>query len=171
MSARRDELRAALDEQPDDRMPHLALRRHVEIRDRTCSFPGCRRSACKAQQDHTQEHQHGGPSVSDNLGPLCPLHHTIKTAGRWRLSQPAPGIFRWQSPLQRVYSARGEPVCPPVPGALPEPVDEPAPAPVSRGQRELDNGPIYPPVPQVAPKPAPSAPKTGRTPPDAEPPF
>ncbi|MBP2366534.1 HNH endonuclease signature motif containing protein [Pseudonocardia parietis] len=170
--AQRDQLHTDLDEHPDNRLPHSALRRHVEIRDRTCSFPGCRRSAHKAQQDHTEEHQHGGPSVTDNLGPLCILHHAIKTTGRWRLEQPAPGSFRWQSPLKRIYCTRGEPVCPPVPEPLPEPVGpEPAPAPPSRVQREADALPTYPTAPAAATVPVPSTPTTGRGPPDDEPPF
>ncbi|MBP2365969.1 HNH endonuclease signature motif containing protein [Pseudonocardia parietis] len=170
--ARRDELRTALDGHPGNRLPHLALRRHVEVRDRTCAFPGCRRSAHKAQQDHTEEHQHGGPSVTDNLGPLCLLHHAIKTTGRWRLEQPTPGAFRWKSPLQRIYCTRGEPVCPPVPEPLPEPAGpERAPAPRSRAQRELDDLPIYRPAPAVATVPVPSTPTTGRGPPDDAPPF
>ncbi|MBP2365302.1 HNH endonuclease [Pseudonocardia parietis] len=171
---RRDELRAALDERPDDRLPHPALRRHVEIRDRTCCFVGCRRPARKAQQDHTWEHQHGGPTVTENLGPLCVLHHAIKTAGRWRVHQPEPGVFRWRSPLGRVYCTRGEPVCPPLPDPLPEAQPEgfrPAPPVPSRLQREIDDLPLYPPA---APEPDVADPATAAPPeraPPADPPF
>lgn len=148
---RRDQLRAALDQQPCTRFPHPALRRHVEIRDRTCRFPGCRRPARKSQQDHTVEHQHGGRSVEDNLGPLCVLHHALKSAGHWRLHQPAPGTFCWSSPLGHGYTTRGEPICPPLPDPLPASPAEPSPdggsdhvPPMSPAEREADTMPTFP---------------------------
>ena len=58
-------------------------------------------------------------------------HHALKTAGGWRLHQPAPGRFTWHSPLRRTYRTRGEPITPP----LPEPIlGEPDP-------EDLDAGP------------------------------
>lgn len=171
--AQRDRLRAALDHRPQDRFPHPALRRHVEVRDRTCVFPGCRRPARKTQQDHTREHRHGGPSVAHNLGPLCVLHHSLKTVGLWRLHQPAPGSFRWHSPLGRVYATRGEPVCPPL--LEPAPGDrctepDPPPAPPLPADLEHDELPLFRPAPRTTP----SARTTGRAPPDhpdEDPPF
>lgn len=155
--ADRTTLNSAMDERSGDRLPCPALRRHVEVRDRTCCFPGCRRPARKAQQDHTQDHQYGGRTVSENLGPLCILHHALKTAGHWRVHQPVPGEFRWRSPLGRAYATRGEPVCPDLPDPLPTPPSPaPAPAPPSPLQRELDDEPIYPGV--HAPAPATPAP-------------
>ncbi|MBP2368694.1 HNH endonuclease signature motif containing protein [Pseudonocardia parietis] len=157
--SRRDHLRAALDEQPHARFPHRALRRHIEIRDRTCRYPGCRRPARKAQQDHTHEHRHGGVTVETNLGALCIVHHSLKTAGHWRLTQPTPGTFRWTSPLRHSYLTRGEPVCPPLPDPVPPGRDdEPAPdsevevecAPPSAAERALEEMPIFPePEPDV----------------------
>lgn len=110
--AQRDELLAALGAHPGSRFP---LRRHVEVRDRTCVFPGCRRPAARVQIDHTVEHQHGGPTVEANLGPLCALHHALKSAGGWWLVQPQPGRFHWRSSLGCHYRTRGEPIAPPVP--------------------------------------------------------
>ncbi|MFP5068305.1 DUF222 domain-containing protein [Pseudonocardia nantongensis] len=173
--AHRDRIGNALDRRPLDRFPHPALRRHVEIRDRTCVFPGCRRPARKTQQDHTRDHQYGGTSVKDNLGPLCVLHHGIKTVGLWRLHQPAPGIFRWRSALHRIYVTHGEPVCPPLPESLAGPwCPEPPPAPLSRLERELGDQPLDPTAPATATRSAPRAPTAGRAPPersDDDPPF
>lgn len=185
--ARRDHLRAALDQQPHARFPHRALRRHIEIRDRTCIYPGCRRPARKAQQDHTHEHRHGGVTVEANLGALCVVHHSLKTAGHWRLTQPIRGTFRWTSPLRHSYLTRGEPVCSPLPDPVPPGQDdEPAPdpeiecAPRSAAQRALEEMPLFP---EPEPEPVVTADDTaeaagdapGRAPPDGpdqdEPPF
>ena len=173
--ARRSALGAALDQRSGDRFPCPALRRHVEIRDRTCIFIGCLRPARKSQQDHTLEHQHDGPTVRANLGPLCVLHHALKTTGLWRLQQPAPGVFRWRSPLHRVYVTRGEPVCPPLPDPVPGDTPEspwPEPAPPNRLQDALDDLPLWSRVPVPAPVPASTAITTAadRAPP-ARPPF
>lgn len=113
--ARRHELRTILRAYPDARFPHAALRRHIEIRDRTCVFPGCRRPARQVQQDHTVAYRDGGATVEVNLGPLCVLHHAMKTAGGWVLRQTAPGRFTWRSPLGQIYRTRGEPIVPPRP--------------------------------------------------------
>ena len=72
--AHRDQLQAVLNAFPGARFPHTALRRHIEVRDRTCVFPGCRRPAGQVQQDHTVEYQHGGATVESNLGALCITH-------------------------------------------------------------------------------------------------
>ena len=94
------------------------MRRHVQMRDRTCVAPGCRRPARKAQQDHTRDYQHAGATVAGNLEPLCLRHHRMKHEGWWRLDQLEPGRFRWRSPLGEIYWARGDPIAP----DLPEPV-------------------------------------------------
>ena len=115
---------AGLDERPDDRFPAAALARHIQVRDRTCSHPGCRRPARRCDLDHTHDHARGGATVSKNLGPGCGRHHRFKHELGWRLAQPSPGIFEWTSPLGQVYRTRGEPIAPPLPEALSRP-DEP----------------------------------------------
>ena len=41
-----------------------ALRRHIQIRDRYCVFPGCRRTARACDIDHTVEFRDGGPTTA-----------------------------------------------------------------------------------------------------------
>ena len=112
-----------LDAHPDDRLPRAALRRHTQIRDRTCVGIGCRRRPARCDQDHTVEYQDGGRTVAADLAPLCRHDHTLKGQAGWTLEQPAPGAFLWSSPLGGRYEVRPEPVLPPLPDPCPGPDD------------------------------------------------
>jgi hypothetical protein len=101
----------------EDRFPTTALRRHVQLRDRTCVGPGCRRPATHTDFDHTQDHQHGGPTTADNGGACCTHDDLLKTKGGWRLRQPQPGQFVWDTPLGQTHRTRGEPILDPIPHA------------------------------------------------------
>jgi hypothetical protein len=114
--------RRDLDAHPDDRLPRAALRRHTQVRDRTCIGVGCRRRPTRCDQDHTIEYQDGGATVAADLAPLCRHDHVLKGQG-WILQQPAPGRFLWISPLGGRYEVRPEPVLPPLPDARPGPDD------------------------------------------------
>ncbi|WP_300008633.1 hypothetical protein [Pseudonocardia sp.] len=119
--ARRDAHLTDLDARRGDRLPHAALRRHTEIRDRTCRFPGCRRRAHATDTDHTHEHAADGDTTTTNTGPLCNHDHDVKHRGGWTLTQPEPGVFVWHSPLGGRYTTRGEFLLPDLPD--PQPVD------------------------------------------------
>ncbi|MQA15008.1 MAG: DUF222 domain-containing protein [Pseudonocardiaceae bacterium] len=110
---RRNERARDLDSHPDDRFPRSALRRHTQVRDRTCVHPGCRAAARRCDQDHTLDHSRGGTTTADDLAPTCRHDHMLKTAGGWQLSQPEAGTFIWTSPLGRTYSTHPDPVLPP----------------------------------------------------------
>jgi hypothetical protein len=84
--------------QPSDR-----LREQVILRNPTCVFPYCTRRARTADLDHITPHQHGGPTTSDNLAPLCRLHHRAKTHDRWTYTPHAPGQFRWRGPHDQTF--------------------------------------------------------------------
>ncbi len=113
--AARDHHLAELDAHPHERLPRPPLRRHTEIRDRTCTHPCCRRTAHGCQQDHTLDWAAGGVTVRVNIGPACPHDHLVKHEGGWGLQQPEPGLFVWHSPLGGVYPSRGEFLDPPLP--------------------------------------------------------
>jgi hypothetical protein len=51
--------------------PPQALIDFLIARDRTCRFPGCRRSAALSDIDHAQSWETGGRTSPDNLGALC----------------------------------------------------------------------------------------------------
>ncbi len=151
----RDHARAALDAHPQRRFAHIALRRHIQMRDRHCVGPGCRRPATSSELDHTHDHADGGPTTSTNNGPNCPRHHTMKHQGGWTLTQPQAGHFSWISPMGQHYHTRGEPIIPDLPQPLPR---DPDPDP--RGLPLMDEGPILhrpepPPPPPARPPPTP----------------
>ena len=72
-------------------------------RDRTCRFPGCRRSAALSDIDHAQSWESGGSTSSHNLGALCRRHHRLKTHGGWSVESSADGSCIWKSPLGKVF--------------------------------------------------------------------
>jgi len=86
--------------------PSPRLRHLIEIRDRCCSFPGCRRQANKCDTDHTIPYDRGGRTCQCNLAPLCRTHHQVKQAFGWQLRQPSPGVFEWTTPSGRKYVIR-----------------------------------------------------------------
>ena len=163
--ARRAELQAGLDAHPDRRFARAALRRHVQVRDRTCVAPCCGRPAVKADADHTRDHSHGGATVAGNTGPLCLRHHVMKHLAGWHLEQPEPGRFRWTSPLGGVYHTRGEPIDPALPGPVERRDDE---VPDESGPFRFADGPTFDPTPRGSPPPPPRPPPDH---PDERPPF
>jgi len=80
----------------------------LRIRDRTCRFPGCGRSAARSDIDHTVDWQFGGTTSIDNLAHLCPSHHQLKHRSDWRVSQEGGGMLRWRSPSGLTYVTHPE---------------------------------------------------------------
>ncbi|MFY9891860.1 MAG: HNH endonuclease signature motif containing protein, partial [Streptosporangiaceae bacterium] len=81
----------------------------IRVRQRTCSFPGCRRPARRTDLDHTVAFHRGGMTCECNLAPLCRRHHQAKQAPRWHLSQDQPGVMTWELPSGRRYTVTPEP--------------------------------------------------------------
>ena len=74
------------------------LREQTVLRDHTCVFPWCTRSARKADADHVIPYAEGGTTSSDNIAPLCRRHHRLKTHSAWTYTMLEPGSFLWSSP-------------------------------------------------------------------------
>lgn len=53
------------------RRPDAAVRRHVEMRDQTCVFPGCRKPASDSDLDHRTPHAEGGPAHPGHVAPCA----------------------------------------------------------------------------------------------------
>ncbi|MDT9595412.1 HNH endonuclease, partial [Nocardioides zeae] len=63
---------------PSYRIPQRLVEQ-VQLRHPTCRFPYCNRPARVSDLDHRVEWHSGGRTASDNLVPLCRLHHRAKT--------------------------------------------------------------------------------------------
>ncbi|RWZ64676.1 HNH endonuclease [Labedella populi] len=87
------------------------LRRFVRLRDESCRFPGCERSAGACDIDHTRAWEHGGETAHDNLACLCRSHHRLKHASTWQVERPPghPSVLRWTSPYGRVVTDSADP--------------------------------------------------------------
>ncbi|GGC88007.1 hypothetical protein GCM10011512_13700 [Tersicoccus solisilvae] len=65
------------------------LRRALAVRDGTCRFPGCRRSAMASDVDHILAWADGGLSDPENLAHLCRKHHVLKHHSAWSVAAEA----------------------------------------------------------------------------------
>jgi hypothetical protein len=89
--------------------PSPALTHLVQVRQVTCTAPGCRRPATTCDFEHTIPYHQGGRSCECNGGPCCRRHHRAKQAAGWQLAQPCPGTFVWTTPHGRSYQTGPEP--------------------------------------------------------------
>lgn len=90
--------------------PTAAQKRFVEVNDRHCRMPGCRRRAGRCDIDHGIAHGDGGPTDCWNLCCLCRRHHRIKTFARgWRFELLRDGrlIVRTPSGVSRISRPPG----------------------------------------------------------------
>jgi hypothetical protein len=78
---------------------------YVTARDQVCAFPTCRMPAHRCDLDHTIPFPEGCTSP-DNLGPLCPRHHRLKTVGNWQLTRAPDGTVTWTSAAGKTYHVR-----------------------------------------------------------------
>jgi hypothetical protein len=90
--------------------PPQALIDFLIARDRTCRFPGCRRSAALSDIDHAQSWETGGGTSPENLGALCRRHHRLKTHDGWKVESRADGSCTWTSPLGKIYLTPARPI-------------------------------------------------------------
>jgi len=81
-----------------------ALRHLIQIRQATCSHPGCRWAATRCDMDHTIPYHLGGRSCECNISPVCRRHHATKQAPGWALTQDKPGSMTWTTPGGRSYT-------------------------------------------------------------------
>jgi hypothetical protein len=83
--------------------PPQQLKDFLIARDRTCRFPGCRRSALLSDLDHAESWDSGGRTSAENIGALCRRHHRLKTHDGWKIESFADGSCTWTSPLGKEF--------------------------------------------------------------------
>jgi hypothetical protein len=83
--------------------PTSLLRHLVEVRDATCTFPGCARPAVRCDFEHAKAFEKGGITCACQCGPRCRRHHQLKQMPGWSVTQPQPGFHTWTAPSGRVY--------------------------------------------------------------------
>ena len=65
------------------------LKERIALRDLGCVFPWCTRPARTAcDHDHAIPHDHGGPTCSCNVAPLCRHHHRLEDPHALALPTP-----------------------------------------------------------------------------------
>jgi hypothetical protein len=88
------------------------MRQFLRLRDETCRFVGCNRSARNAELDHTHDWALLGLTAADNLAHLCTASHALKTQTRWTVAQQPGGILTWTSPTGRDFTTEPATVLP-----------------------------------------------------------
>ncbi|MCJ1698674.1 HNH endonuclease [Rathayibacter festucae] len=107
------------------RVPPPQMRLHLQLRDQTCRFPGCTRTASRAEADHTLEWRNGGETSLENLVSLCTSHHHVRHGDRWTYVPRKDGSIVWTTPTGRRITIRP----PALAGAPPGPRFRDAPPP------------------------------------------
>ncbi len=80
------------------------IREALHLRNPACVFPWSTNLSRTKDSEHTIPYlspDKGGPPGQTgmwNLGMMGRFPHRLKTHGRWRLRQPAPGVFLWRTP-------------------------------------------------------------------------
>jgi hypothetical protein len=83
--------------------PPANLTDHVITRDKTCTFPACRRAARLCDLDHREAWCDGGATNSENVGALCARHHHAKHDAGWHVTRQPDGTSTWTSPTRHHY--------------------------------------------------------------------
>jgi hypothetical protein len=89
------------------RRPTAEQHRAVIADHPTCIFPGCRMPAIDCDMDHRTAWTDGGPTIEENLAPLCRHDHRLKHEYGWKLTRLHDGDHEWTSPLGHTYTTSG----------------------------------------------------------------
>ncbi|GGL29537.1 DUF222 domain-containing protein [Phycicoccus endophyticus] len=104
-----------------------AQRRHLWLRDRGCSYPGCTAPAAWAEAHHLTHWADGGRSDVGNAALLCPSHHTHVHRRRLAGTVTGAGVSWDLTPGSYDAALRARP--PEPAGRAPDPPPGPPPVP------------------------------------------
>lgn len=80
------------------RVPSLAQRRALVVRDGGCVFPGCDRPPGWCDAHHLVHWADGGATDLDNLALLCNRHHHLVHEHRWHVARGPDGRLEFRRP-------------------------------------------------------------------------
>jgi hypothetical protein len=83
--------------------PPANLTDHVTARDRTRTFPGCRRAAKLCDLDHAEAWTDGGDTNPANVAAPCARHHNAKHHAGWQVKHRQDRTKTWTSPTGHRY--------------------------------------------------------------------
>ena len=83
--------------------PGVTLRHLTEVRNATCTGPGCRRPAGRCDFEHNIPYEAGGRTCWCNGGPKCRHCHRMKQDPRWKAEQLPGGYIEWTAPSGRQH--------------------------------------------------------------------
>ena len=81
-----------------ERLFNRAQTRHLWLRDRHCTFPGCTKPATWCDAHHLIHWADGGPTDTDHGALLCQRHHTVVHSNRYAgavVDGPGGPFVRW----------------------------------------------------------------------------
>ncbi len=81
--------------------PSPSLRHLIQVRNPTCTGPGCRRAATRCDLDHVTPYHQGGRTCECNMHPACRHDHRTKQVPGWTVTQDEPGTLTWTTPGHR----------------------------------------------------------------------
>jgi hypothetical protein len=85
-------------------LPGDRLRRLVQVRDHTCTWPPCSRPARESDFEHAVAYDKGGVTCACNAGARSRRCHQVKQMPGWTVTQPKPGWHVWTTPTGRSYT-------------------------------------------------------------------
>ena len=92
------------DRQSRGYQPSPSLRHLVQVRNPTCTGPGCPRPATRCDLDHVTPYDQGGKTCECNLHPACRHDHHTKQVPGWTLTSHRPGTLTWTTPGNRSHT-------------------------------------------------------------------
>jgi hypothetical protein len=84
--------------------PGVTLRHLAQVRNATCTGPGCRRPAANCDFEHSVPYEAGGRTCMCNGDPKCRFDHRLKQDPRWQAEQLENGNVQWTTPSGRQYT-------------------------------------------------------------------
>lgn len=91
------------------RTPNRAQRRALEAIYGTCAHPDCQVPVTRCKAHHIVWYSKRGPTLLDNLVPLCEQHHHLVHEGGWGISMTPDRVITWTRPDGTIWRTHHSP--------------------------------------------------------------